>query len=291
VIPLMLRSGLWLAVLASIVTVVVVVGVLGGWRYYMMPLDVRGYTEVHSLLRPSGTVGRWLGVVGLGLMTAMHVYTIRKRSSRLAWMGPIPAWLEFHIFCGVLGPVLITLHTSFKFNGLISVAYWSMVIVVCSGFIGRYLYVRIPRSLRGRELGRQEIGERADQLKRRLAESGLKPEVLAMVEEFEVSYLPQSTDTTTWTGLLFGEVGFKLRLMILGRKLRASGSSSTLANETLRLIAENATLLRRIAYLKKTKKLFDLWRVYHKPLAVLMAVIVALHVAVVWYFGYAFPGS
>ena len=45
-------------------------------------------------------------------------------------------------------------------------------------------------------------------------------------------------------------------------------------------------LLRRIAYLKKTRKLFDLWRVYHKPLAILMALIVALHVAIVVYLGY-----
>ena len=39
-----------------------------------------------------------------------------------------------HLFCGVVGPVLVTFHTSFKFNGLVSVAYWSMVIVMLSGF-------------------------------------------------------------------------------------------------------------------------------------------------------------
>ena len=61
-------------------------------------------------------------------------------------------WLEVHIFCGIVGPVLVTFHTSFKFNGIVSVAYWSMVAVVLSGFVGRYLYVRIPRSLRGIEL-------------------------------------------------------------------------------------------------------------------------------------------
>ena len=61
-------------------------------------------------------------------------------------VGSMPLWLEVHIFCGIVGPVLVTFHTSFKFNGIISVAYWSMMAVMLSGFVGRYLYVRIPKN-------------------------------------------------------------------------------------------------------------------------------------------------
>ena len=68
---------------------------------------------------------------------------------RLRDAGRMKTWLEVHVFCGIVGPVLVTFHTSFKFNGIVSVAYWSMVAVVLSGFVGRYLYVRIPRSIRG----------------------------------------------------------------------------------------------------------------------------------------------
>ena len=69
-------------------------------------------------------------------------------------LGSIRAWLEVHIFCGLVGPVLVTFHTSFKFNGLISVAYWSMVVVAVSGVIGRYSVHAHPEddSRRGADL-------------------------------------------------------------------------------------------------------------------------------------------
>ncbi len=288
VLPPIFGNGLFLAFLASIAVTAVVVGGLGGWRYYWTPLDVRAYTDLHPLLRPSGSVGRWLGIVGLCLMLVMHFYSLRKRVRWLAWTGPVTFWLEFHIFCGFLGPVLISLHTSFKFNGLISVAYWSMLIVVGSGFVGRYLYVRIPRSIRGREMDRQETADRAEQLKQDLVESGLDPKTLLAIEEFERKHLPRSEQDTTWLGLLFGELAFRARLIGMSRRLGRDDLDGDLAKRSLGLFAAHAILLRRIAYLKKTKRLFDLWRIYHKPLAVLMAVIVTLHVAVVWYFGYAF---
>ena len=122
---------------------------LGGRSYYGTALRVRGYAPEHGLLRPSGQAGIAFGIVGLGLIGVTLIYAIRKKLRPKAG-GRLKIWLEVHIFCGIVGPALITLHTSFKFNGLISVAYWSMVVVVLSGFVGRYLYVRIPKTLRRR---------------------------------------------------------------------------------------------------------------------------------------------
>jgi cytochrome b561 len=39
-------------------------------------------------------------------------------------------------------------------------------------------------------------------------------------------------------------------------------------------------------YLHTTKKLFELWHVFHLPLVYLMFVIVAAHVAITLYLGY-----
>ncbi|MCK5377203.1 MAG: hypothetical protein KAJ97_08990 [Acidobacteria bacterium] len=279
------RNGLaWAVAVSVVITAFVVLG-LGGWRYYWAPQDVRAYTDLHPLLRPSGVVGNLLGVVGLSLMVVMHLYTLRKRARWMDRMGSLTLWLEFHIFCGVLGPVLITLHTSFKFNGLVSVAYWSMLVVMLSGFVGRYLYVRIPRSIRGRELTDAELTTRATELKGRLAAADLPPKVAEKVHAFEHSAIPTSEAEATWTGLIFGELRMKIRLIALSRLARRHAESGLVA-DTLGLIAERAVLMRRIAYLKKTRRLFELWHVYHKPLAVLMALIVALHVVTVAYLGY-----
>jgi len=283
-----MRSGVFLAAVASVVVVVAIMWGFGGWQYYWRAEDVRAYTDHHHLMCSSGVVGRGLGAAGLCLMLVMHVYTLRKRLRWMRNMGRITTWLDFHIFCGVLGPVLVTLHTSFKFNGLISVAYWSMVLVVASGFVGRYLYVRIPRSIRGRLLSRQEVSERAGELKTELVRRGLPSEVALQIDAFERAEDSSTSDGATSTGLLFGGIRTRFRLGRLGRAVQRESTDRHLAKETMGLIAERASLLRRIAYLERTRRLFNLWHVYHKPLAVVMALIVILHVAVVWYFGYAF---
>jgi hypothetical protein len=90
---------------------------------------------------------------------------VRKRWLRSPLAGSMRAWLNLHIFAGIVGPVLITFHTAFKFNGVISVAYWSMVAVMLSGFVGRYLYVRIPRTIRGAELSHDAIEQQVADLK------------------------------------------------------------------------------------------------------------------------------
>ena len=286
-LPKIFHSGLGLAVLASALVTLVVLFGLDGWQYYFAPQDVRAYTDLHPLLRPSGPVGNVLGITGLLLMVVMHGYSLRKRFRFMKNLGSVTTWLEFHIFCGFFGPVLITLHTSFKFNGLVSVAYWSMLIVVASGFIGRYLYVMIPRSIRGRELSGSELDERAATLKAQVVDAGLGDDTIDRIHAFEAAVIPKTEAEATWSGLLFGELGAKLRLIKLRRYARRHGEDRHLVDEALASIAERAKLLRRIAYLKKTKRLFDLWRVYHKPLAILMALIVILHVATVAYLGYA----
>jgi len=80
-------------------------------------------------------------------------------------------------------------------------------------------------------------------------------------------------------------------MLRLRRFARRHADDRQLVDEALATIDERAKLFRRIAYLKKTKRLFDLWRIYHKPLAILMALIVVLHVATVAYLGYAWALS
>lgn len=283
-----IRNALLLALLVSIVVSATILFGLNGWHYYRTPLRVRGYAAEHRLLHPAGTVGLALGISGAVLMLLMQAYSVRKRVKKLNRFGSLPRWLEFHIFCGVVGPLLITFHTSFKFNGIVSVAYWSMLLVVASGFVGRYLFVRIPKSIRGQELTYAEVEERATDLKTRLIETHLPPALLEKVEAFETRVLPRAGSDPGWRGIVFGEVKLRLRIRQLRRQIRRAGVDHRLLHDAVALIAERAVLLRRLAYLKKTKKLFELWHVFHQPLAYVMFLIVTLHVTTAIYFGYAF---
>jgi hypothetical protein len=218
-------------------------------------------------------------------MLAPVVYGFRKRIPQLRNVGTMKTWLNVHIFCGIVGPVLVTFHTSFKFNGLVSVAYWSMVAVVLSGFAGRYLYARIPRSLRGIELSRAELDARADELRQRLADARLPNPLVEKIAAFERDAVP-GPSSSSLVGLFFGEMRVRRNLAVLGQEIEQTGCSPELLHEVAGVIAERATLLRHTAYLGKTKAMFDLWHVFHMPLVYIMFGIVVLHVGVTLYMGY-----
>ncbi len=98
-----------------------------------------------------GFFGHLLGVLGFILMLMTEtLYSLRKRSRSARW-GRMADWLQFHIFTGIVGPFMVLLHTSWKFNGLAGATLLMTVIIVFSGFIGRYIYTRVPRTADGIE--------------------------------------------------------------------------------------------------------------------------------------------
>jgi hypothetical protein len=93
-----------------------------------------------------------LGILGFILMLMTEIlYSIRKRSRSARW-GSMASWLQFHIFTGLVGPYLVLLHSSWKFNGLAGATTLLTILIVISGFIGRYIYTQIPRTLDGVEI-------------------------------------------------------------------------------------------------------------------------------------------
>jgi hypothetical protein len=215
-------------------------------------------------------------------------YAVRKRWKRLSKAGTMKGWLETHIFFGVVGPVLITLHTSFKFNGLISVAYWLMAIVWASGFVGRYLYVRIPRTIRGVEVTHGDVDARLDAVRRRMEHV---PEAASReLHAFEQAVVPAGGRAPGVLDLFFGEIRARLRLLVLRRHLEAAGVDVAIVAEAVTLAAERASLQRRLSHLERTKHLFELWHVFHRPLVYGLFAIVAIHIAVALFFGYGHLG-
>ena len=134
----MLRGKeLWMAALADIF--------IGG-IYALVIYWTRAIPKAGDLF------GHSLGIIGFILMILTEIlYSLRKRS-RVARWGRMSDWLEFHIFTGLVGPFMVLLHTSWKFNGLAGVTTLFTVVIVISGFVGRYIYTRIPRTMDGLEV-------------------------------------------------------------------------------------------------------------------------------------------
>src|SRR3990172_6375684 len=99
----MLRGReLWLAMLAAIL----IGGIYGAVVYLTREIPPAADLFGHSL-----------GIIGFIFMLMTEtLYSLRKRSRAARW-GRMSSWLEFHIFTGLVGPFLVLLHSSWKFNG------------------------------------------------------------------------------------------------------------------------------------------------------------------------------
>lgn len=279
-------SGLAWGTIACVALTAWILFGLGGAGYYRTPLGVRAYAPAHRVLRSSGPFGQTFGLVGTVLMFVPFAYMARKRIKGLKTSGTLKGWLEVHLFCGIVGPLLVTFHTSFKFNGIVSAAYWSMVTVMLSGFVGRFLFVRIPRSIRGNELTRADLDLRAAELQDEIVQSVGDESLMNTVGVFEAQMAPRADARLSLFDLVFGEIRLGHRLRAFDAALGRSGVPQALREDITRLAAERSLALRRAAYLQRTKRLFELWHVFHLPLVYLLLVIAAAHIALALYMGY-----
>jgi hypothetical protein len=152
----MLRGNreLWLAILAMLLITAV---------YGLVTVLTREIPPASELF------GHGIGILGFIFMLMTEtLYSIRKRSQSVRW-GRMSTWLQLHIFTGIVGPFMVLLHSSWKFNGIAGVTTLLTVIIVVSGFIGRYIFTRIPRTLDGLEMEGTLSPEALKQARRLLA--------------------------------------------------------------------------------------------------------------------------
>src|SRR6267378_6067475 len=152
------RIRVYLSWILALAVVLVIAGY--GFNYYALSAAQRPFSPKHQILRPSGTIGIKLGMVGVLMFFLIYLYPLRKKWGWLSRMGNSRHWLDFHVVLGTAAPIIIAFHSSFKFGNIAGMAFWSMLVVTVSGFIGRYLYSQIPRGLNAAELSMKEIQER-----------------------------------------------------------------------------------------------------------------------------------
>src|SRR5262249_58032612 len=93
------------------------------------------------------------GLSATALMLIPLVYLVVKR---LPWLKQgvtravsMRSLLAIHMYAGVLGPILGVLHSGHTFNSPLGIALTAMmIVVVLSGFVGRYLMTMITADMR-----------------------------------------------------------------------------------------------------------------------------------------------
>ncbi|NOX57766.1 MAG: DUF547 domain-containing protein [Planctomycetes bacterium] len=109
---------------------------------------------LHRSPRFAGSLwGGVFGVVGSLLMIVPLLYLFIKRIKRLKkkvlkWVS-MRTLLSWHIYAGVLGPILVVIHSGHKYESTLGVVLTAMtLLVVVSGFVGRYLMNRFSQEIR-----------------------------------------------------------------------------------------------------------------------------------------------
>lgn len=262
--------------------------VLWGGPYYATPLSERAEHPLYSWLKPSGAVGRLMGIAGTVMMLLIFLYSLRRRSTTLQKIGSQAEWLKVHIFLGIAGPVLVTFHTSGKLNGIVAVAFYSMWAMVLSGAFGRYLYAKIPRTISGNQMTLKEIEEELGGIVSLLRRNESRGDVLAGIEAFLARTRKETGGLLpALSRVLLEDAALPANALRVYRIV--SRDSSLPMGERLRmsrLILRQQRLLNKLAVLDAMKRLFSYWHVFHKPFTVITFVIVFLHVGVVTFLGY-----
>jgi hypothetical protein len=270
-----------------------------GWPYYRLDMAHRVSSPLHASFKPSGTMGTRLGLIGVVLYLILFLYAARKRVTWLGRFGKAGNWFDFHVVCGISAPILITMHTTFKFGGLAGAAYWIMIAVAVSGFVGRYLYSQIPRRLNAAEISNNELEFMAAALGRELEEQQIvSPAEIAGLLELPSRETVNSMSTLT---VLRSMLWLDLRRPFLVRRLRARFLTGAERVWTLNgLLATNhagiervisairrQTWLRaKVLFLGRVQALFLLWHVVHRPFSYTFAALALIHISVVLLLGY-----
>lgn len=272
-----------------ILIVLIVLGVLCyiGIPFYKVSIEERFFHPDYKLLKPSGTLGHGIGILGSALITiGVASYMLRKRVRLFSRLGVLKHWLEFHIFLCTLGPILVLFHTSFKFGGIVSISFWSMVAVFLSGIVGRFIYIQIPRTIEGRELSLTEV-------------KNLKTDVGGILNNTtnldEASYneiieltkkkieLYQSSFFSSYIKTYFDDKKALRKAKLIIKK---SQLTRTEYKKIIKLLKNEMSLNRKIDRLNTMKNWLKYWHVIHLPFAFIMFIVMFVHVVITILFGY-----
>jgi len=254
--------------------------------YYLAGSSVRVRSPLHAWLRPSGTLGQSAGILALLVFLFLWLYPLRKNGRWLRW-GALSSWLRVHVSFALVLPLIAAFHASWRFDGLIGLGFWAMMVVWLSGIVGRYLYVHIPRGAAGLELSADEISsERRELLREIAATAGLPlPQVESLLRSDPTSY--HGLGVLATLRQMARDERDRVRAARALRRIcaRLPGGRGRLDRQALRQVVRLArrqmSLTQQARMLSATQRVFRLWHIAHRPFAIVALVAVLVHVGVV----------
>lgn len=239
---------------------------------------------------PRSNFGFYLGVAGSVLMLALLLYPLRKHVRFMHRWGALKHWFRWHMILGIVGPVLILFHSTFHVRSLnATVALLSMLIVVISGVIGRFVYRKIHYGLYGSratlENLQREFAVQSEGMKSRFH---MAPRVEQWLESFaRVANQPdRSFFAMCWQLLVLGlkRPLYEFRCARELRKLRHDRQQESPGGprEAIQMAKRYLREAERVATFTAYERLFSLWHILHIPLIYLLAASSIVHIIAVY---------
>jgi dihydropyrimidine dehydrogenase (NAD+) subunit PreT len=260
---------------------------LAGWPYYSLPMAQRVRSPLHPWLKSSGYVGQSAGLVALAIFLFLWLYPLRKKFRSLAFTGTIARWLDVHVLAALALPLLVAIHAAWRFEGLIGLGFWCMMVVWFSGVAGRYIYARIPRSKLGVELTIEEIVTRRKELLGEIARSsGLDVHLVETTLAAGQAPAGPRGVWTTWWRMIADDLARRRAARALRRLWETRGprrrkNDRGMLRAMQRLARREMALAQQARMLDATHDVFRYWHVLHRPVAVAALIAILVHVAVV----------
>ena len=203
---------------------------------------------------PGSFIGSTVGIAGGSMMLVPLAYLIVKRVSalrtRITRYVTLSTLLSIHVYSGVVGPILGVLHSAHKFRSPLGISLTGMMlVVVLSGYLGRYFLGQISAAVRGRQ-----------------------SELAMLSAAFEQSMPPAEE-----------KPGHKL--YTVGRVLKAAFFRPHNIGDPTHLAAAVADLEYAVRAEEVMRDLFSKWLKLHIVIATILYLLLLLHVWSALYFG------
>jgi Fe-S-cluster-containing hydrogenase component 2 len=240
---------------------------------------------MHTDYHAGCTLAMQLGWVGSALLGGSMLYVPRKRLPWLSSWGALQDWFDWHVVSSVIGAALVALHTAARLNNWVSIPFWSMILTVLSGIVGRYLATQLPAA--GRTVHQLELDRKLAAMRATVA--GIRPAVqwLERYQERLKSWAPRSGMSGGLTTLFrfaweqLTHVPHLLQLRRAVARSLAGADRAELRREVIAVVDGLAVAERQRTLTEPLLPLFMLWKMVHVPMAIVLTLLGALHIALV----------
>ncbi|MCB2106310.1 MAG: hypothetical protein KDE14_01360 [Rhodobacteraceae bacterium] len=245
------------------------------------------YALHNPLGQPNG--GTWLGYtlggIAGGLMIWLAWFGVRKRKYGVGKL-PLEDWLSAHVYLGLAVLAISTLHAGFQVGvNIHTVLYVLTIIVIVSGLIGVYFYVRFPRLL-----SENRRGMSMEIMFGQIAELDREMRQIAMeLDDATNAAVLDATQNTVIGGSLIRQLRGRdpdcpttaARMFVERSETRGHDARR---RQLITRIMRKEELVRRLRLDIQLRAWLRVWLFVHVPCSIAALVALAVHIVTVFYY-------